>query len=278
MQSWQTGREQQQRKKLRSRKAFNETAQLLLEHEFQLFPYLTPWRKNLLSQQLNLTEKQIRVWFQNRRMRFKNVQRRRIKSMSSSVKNIYRHSSQCSHGMVNPAINIPKMIENHLIVQKDNNQHHSIHFMAEDYVLPENNKVILENKRFMLENHRTPEDNRVIPEHKHFIIENHHIPEKNSFIAEHQNLIREKNPAICEHKTFMLENPLIPEENPIILESQHFKPGNHPITEDEQRNGRNKHFEWLENHLMNGYGNQHLTYDVECVNNNNNHSYRLHHL
>ena len=55
-------------KKQTTRKVFSHAAQLELENAFRMSPYLTAWKRQCLSQKLNLTERQVRVWFQNRRM------------------------------------------------------------------------------------------------------------------------------------------------------------------------------------------------------------------
>ncbi|XP_032664136.1 homeobox protein Hox-A2-like [Odontomachus brunneus] len=55
----------------RTRTAYTSTQLLHLEREFQNGRYLCRTRRIQISASLNLTEKQIKVWFQNRRMKHK---------------------------------------------------------------------------------------------------------------------------------------------------------------------------------------------------------------
>lgn len=71
------------KKARKPRKVFSQFAQRELETEFQRSPYLTAWKRQQLAQKLNLTERQVRVWFQNRRMRNKNDEKNRKKSPST---------------------------------------------------------------------------------------------------------------------------------------------------------------------------------------------------
>lgn len=61
--------------KTKTRRVFEQSTQLQLEMEFRSSPYLTSWKRQDLSEKLNLSERQVRVWFQNRRMRVKNEKR-----------------------------------------------------------------------------------------------------------------------------------------------------------------------------------------------------------
>lgn len=56
------------------RKVFDPCIQWQLEREFRESPYLAAWQRKALSEQLAITERQVRVWFQNRRMRDKKLQ------------------------------------------------------------------------------------------------------------------------------------------------------------------------------------------------------------
>ncbi|XP_057290213.1 homeobox protein mab-5-like [Hydractinia symbiolongicarpus] len=49
--------------KTRTRKVFEQSTQLQLEMEFRSSSYLTSWKRQDLSEKLNLSERQVRVWF-----------------------------------------------------------------------------------------------------------------------------------------------------------------------------------------------------------------------
>lgn len=62
------------RKPKRVRTAFSPSQLLKLEHAFEKNHYVVGAERKQLAQNLNLTETQVKVWFQNRRTKHKRVQ------------------------------------------------------------------------------------------------------------------------------------------------------------------------------------------------------------
>ncbi|TMS37566.1 hypothetical protein L596_004469 [Steinernema carpocapsae] len=73
------------------RQAYSSSQLDKLEQEFQQDKYLSVNKRIQLSKTLNLTETQIKTWFQNRRTKWK-------KQITSSIKQIYRQNTMPGSG------------------------------------------------------------------------------------------------------------------------------------------------------------------------------------
>lgn len=72
------------RKPKRIRTAFSPSQLLKLEHAFESNQYVVGAERKALAQSLNLSETQVKVWFQNRRTKHKRMQQEDGKEGSGS--------------------------------------------------------------------------------------------------------------------------------------------------------------------------------------------------